>query len=123
VEEQDTWVVSNKKRKKSSEKGSVLGVKLRKSSSEAAPTTRPAPDGGPHRVHGEASSQEASHKHTDLSPPPIVAARVSSASSPAAAKATTVDSEVFETSGTKHLSSAPKPSLGLGLDDYSSDDE
>lgn len=136
VEEQDTWTVSNKKRKKAPEKGSVLGVKLRKSSSSEAAhknnepndaavavAARPASDGSPKRIHEEASSQDSSHKHTHPSPPSIAAAQPLSTQSPAAAGTTKVDSGDIETSNIKPISSPPKPSLGLGLDEYSSDDE
>ena len=138
VEEQDTWVVGGKKRKKILEKGSLLGIKLRKSSTSsdhptsdvnnqsqtvAAGATRSTVE--VEKVQDSEISRLKSTPQEKIEPSSTASPRSSPKSSLAELPSTAASSKANTSSidTTSPSRSATGPSLVLGLDDYSSEDE
>lgn len=138
VEEQDTWVVGGKKRKKIPEKGSLLGIKLRKSSTSSDHSTSDFNDknrtvaagttGSTVEVEKVQNSEISRLKFTpqgNTEPPSTTSPRSSPKSSLAELPSTAVGSKANTNSinTTSPSRSTTRPSLVLGLDDYSSEED
>lgn len=139
VEEQETWTVSHKKRKKSFGKGSLLGVKVRKfesplehqaantsgiSKATSSEATRSTEIYGGKRVQ-EAATSEAPPNDHHASPAATLIPRQPSATSRGTSTVSLVISGVTSTpvSSTKATPTTSPPALGLGLDGYSSEED
>jgi hypothetical protein len=140
VEDQDSsWVVKGKKRKKSLEKGSVLGVKARKAEAEAASSastttgiskatspvaSRPTASIGIGRVQEDATSGSPPKYPDALQPSlPTSHPQLTASVIPSQATKSSSGAAPSPTIITKTIATSSVSALGLGLDDYSSEEE
>jgi len=138
VDEQEAWVVGNKKRKKGLEKGGLLGIKLRKPSASSDNPTPDFADKNQTVAPAATSSTKETEKAQDSETPalqstpqnkndlPSTAVPRSSPKSlsvglPSTTAASKANTRAASTTSPNH--SATGTSLLLGLDDYSSEDD